>query len=587
MEVLKKDAALGSPSSVFYLLLLPTLVLWYIYWRLSRAHLYRLAGRLPGPRGLPIVGHLFDVIGPASSVFRTVIRKSAPFEHIAKMWIGPKLVVFIYDPRDVELLLSSHVYIDKASEYKFFKPWLGDGLLISTGQKWRSHRKLIAPTFHLNVLKSFIELFNENSRNVVRKLRAEDGRTFDCHDYMSEATVEILLETAMGVSKKTQDKSGFEYAMAVMRMCDILHARHRSIFLRNEFVFTLTRYYKEQGRLLNIIHGLTTKVIRSKKAAFEQGTRGSLAQCELKAAALEREREQLGGGGGRDELMAGSDDKDKEKDQEREKDKDKEKEKEKATPVAGLSYGQSAGLKDDLDVEDNDIGEKKRLAFLDLMLESAQNGALITDTEIKEQVDTIMFEGHDTTAAGSSFFLSLMGIHQDIQDRVLAELDSIFGDSQRPATFQDTLEMKYLERCLMETLRMYPPVPLIARELQEDLKLNSGNYVIPRGATVTVATVLLHRNPKVYANPNVFDPDNFLPERQANRHYYAFVPFSAGPRSCVGRKYAMLKLKILLSTILRNYRVYSDLTESDFKLQADIILKREEGFRVRLQPRTR
>jgi len=227
----------------------------------------------------------------------------------------------------------------------------------------------------------------------------------------------------MGVSKKTQDKSGFEYAMAVMRMCDILHARHRSIFLRNEFVFTLTRYYKEQGRLLNIIHGLTTKVIRSKKAAFEQGTRGSLAQCELKAAALEREREQ-NGGVDQTPSTAGSDEKDREKD------------KEKASPVAGLSYGQSAGLKDDLDVEDNDIGEKKRLAFLDLMLESAQNGALITDTEIKEQVDTIMFEGHDTTAAGSSFFLSLMGIHQDIQDRVLAELDSIFGDSQRPATFQ-------------------------------------------------------------------------------------------------------------------------------------------------------
>lgn len=330
----------------------------------------------------------------------------------------------------------------------------------------------------------------------------------------------------MGVSKKTQDKSGFEYAMAVMRMCDILHARHRSIFLRNEFIFTLTRYYKEQGRLLNIIHGLTTKVIRSKKAAFEQGTRGSLAQSELKAAALEqeereRERER--------ELRAA-----KQKEEQQEGGNEHDVPTTAATPVAGLSYGQSAGLKDDLDVEDNDIGEKKRLAFLDLMLESAQNGALITDTEIKEQVDTIMFEGHDTTAAGSSFFLSLMGIHQDIQDRVIAELDGIFGDSQRPATFQDTLEMKYLERCLMETLRMFPPVPLIARELQEDLKLNSGPYVIPRGATVTVATILLHRNRKVYDNPNVFDPDNFLPERQANRHYYAFVPFSAGPRSCVG-----------------------------------------------------
>lgn len=61
------------------------------------------------------------------------------------------------------------------------------------GHKWRQHRKLIAPTFHLNVLKSFIDLFNENSRLVVEKMRKEAGKTFDCHDYMSECTVEILL----------------------------------------------------------------------------------------------------------------------------------------------------------------------------------------------------------------------------------------------------------------------------------------------------------------------------------------------------------------------------------------------------------
>ena len=85
------------------------------------------------------------------------------------------------------------------------------------GQKWRAHRKLIAPTFHLNVLKSFIDLFNANSRSVVDRMRKEGEKEFDIHDYMSEATVEILLETAMGVSKSTQDRSGFEYAMAVMK----------------------------------------------------------------------------------------------------------------------------------------------------------------------------------------------------------------------------------------------------------------------------------------------------------------------------------------------------------------------------------
>ncbi|KAA1413306.1 cytochrome P450, partial [Nocardioides humilatus] len=143
------------------------------------------------------------------------------------------------------------------------------------------------------------------------------------------------------------------------------------------------------------------------------------------------------------------------------------------------SFGQSSGLKDDL-VVDDDVGQKKRLAFLDLLLESSQSGVAISDEEIKEQVDTIMFEGHDTTAAGSSFFLSMMGIHQDIQDKVIEELDQIFGDSDRPVTFQDTLEMKYLERCLMETLRLYPPVPIIARQVNQEITLPSNGKKIPQ-----------------------------------------------------------------------------------------------------------
>ncbi|XP_063705039.1 cytochrome P450 4g15 [Culicoides brevitarsis] len=540
---------IASPLNVFMSLLLPAVLLYYIYWRLSRRNMIKLAEKIPGPPGYPIIGNALDFLGSSHVIFKNVIEKGRDFNEVIKVWIGPKLLVFLVDPRDIELVLGSQVYIDKAPEYRFFKPWLGNGLLISTGSKWRSHRKLIAPTFHLNVLKSFIDLFNENSRLVVEKMAKEGKKTFDAHDYMSECTVEILLETAMGVSKKTQDQSGYDYAMAVMKMCDILHLRHTKIWLYADWMFNLTKHAKNQEKLLDTIHGLTKKVIRNKKDAFAKGTRGSLAQTSIKTE---------------DSKVVKN-----------------------TTVVEGLSFGQSSGLKDDLDVDDNDIGEKKRLAFLDLLLESAENGAVISDEEIKEQVDTIMFEGHDTTAAGSSFFLSMMGIHQHIQDKVQEELDQIFGDSDRPATFQDTLEMKYLERCMMETLRMYPPVPVIARQLKENLKLTSGDYEVPAGATVIIATYKLHRLEHIYPNPDTFDPDNFLPERQANRHYYAFVPFSAGPRSCVGRKYAMLKLKIILSTILRKYRIYSDLKEEDFRLQADIILKREEGFQIRMEPRKR
>ncbi|CAH0554526.1 unnamed protein product [Brassicogethes aeneus] len=526
---------------MFYYLGFLVFFLAYIYWKISRRHVERLASKIPGIPDLPIIGSTLEILNVGYSTTPTDTFKKAydyltKYGRVIKLWLGPKLVVFLTDPSDVEVILSSKVHIDKTPEYGFFKPWLGDGLLISTGEKWRAHRKLIAPTFHLNVLKGFMDVFNVNSRDVVEKLNKEVGREFDVHDYMSEITVEILLETAMGVSKQNQDQNAFDYATAVMKMCNILHLRTLKLWLRSDFIFNLSKYAKSQKKLLNTIHSLTRKVIKHKKVDYNNGIRGEVPEIV-------------------------------------EKDQTKQ-------TVDGLSHG----LRDDLD-DDDDIGEKKRMAFLDFMIDASQNQVVISDEEIKEQVDTIMFEGHDTTAAASSFFLSLMGIHQDIQDKVFQELDNIFGDSDRKCTFADTLELKYMERCIMETLRLYPPVPLIGRQINEDVKLASGDYTIPKGTSVGIGLFKLHRLEEFFPEPDKFNPDNFLPEKCANRHYYAFIPFSAGPRSCVGRKYAMLKLKVLLSTILRNFRMQSNVEEKDFVLQGDIILKRKDGFRITVETR--
>lgn len=120
------------------------------------------------------------------------LRLSEVYGNVARGFLGYNVVVFLTDPRDVELILNSNVHLTKSSEYRFFKPWLGDGLLISSGEKWRSHRKLIAPAFHQLVLKSFVGAFNRNSVRLVQRLQAEKNE-FDVHDYMSEVTVDILL----------------------------------------------------------------------------------------------------------------------------------------------------------------------------------------------------------------------------------------------------------------------------------------------------------------------------------------------------------------------------------------------------------
>lgn len=253
----------------------------------------------------------------------------------------------------------------------------------------------------------------------------------------------------------------------------------------------MTGLRKQQEKLLGIIHGLTKKVLQIKKAEFQR----NFQEGKMPSPSLNQIINDQSG--------------------------DKEVTAKKSAPVKG----KKPGLRDDLDEQDeDDIGEKRRLAFLDLMIETAHNGANLTDTNIKEQVDTIMFEGHDTTAAGSSFVLCLLGIHQDVQTRVMEEQTKIFGTSKRQATYNDTVEMKYLERVILETLRMYPPVPIIARKVNQDIQLATENYVIPAGSTVVVGTFKVHRLPEFYPNPEQFNPDNFLPERTQNRHYYSYMP---------------------------------------------------------------
>ncbi|XP_058443021.1 cytochrome P450 4g15-like [Malaya genurostris] len=538
--------ALAMPTLVLMTLLVVASGLFHV-WMQTRRYV-KLGNLIPGPRAYPLIGNANMMLGKNhDEIMRKAIELSYFYGHISRGWIGYHLVVFLTDPADIEIILNSYVHLNKASEYRFFKPWLGDGLLISSGDKWKSHRKLIAPAFHMNVLKTFVDIFNDNSLAVVDRMRKEVGKVFDVHDYMSEVTVDILLETAMGSNRTGENKEGFEYAMAVMKMCDILHLRQLRIHLRLDPIFNMTKIKREQDRLLGIIHSLTRKVVKHKKELFEK----NYAEGKLPSPSLS-------------EIIS------------------KQEPAAKSVPL----ISQGSMLTDDLDYNDeNDVGVKRRLAFLDLMIETAKLNQDLTDEEIKEEVDTIMFEGHDTTAAGSSFVLCLLGIHQDIQNRVYKELKQIFGDSNRKATFNDTLEMKYLERVIFETLRMYPPVPMIARKLTQDVRMASQNYVVPAGTTVVIGTYKLHRREDIYPNPELFNPDNFLPERTQERHYYSYIPFSAGPRSCVGRKYAMLKLKVLISTILRNYRIVSNLKETDFKLQADIILKRTDGFRIELEPR--
>ncbi|XP_070494929.1 probable cytochrome P450 4ac3 [Chironomus tepperi] len=226
--------------------------------------------------------------------------------------------------------------------------------------------------------------------------------------------------------------------------------------------------------------------------------------------------------------------------------------------------------------------KKKRAAMMDTLLQ-AQSEGLIDDEGIIEETDTFTFEGHDTTSAGMTFTLLLLAHNQDVQEKLFQEIQEVTADRDE-LTMDDLNKMNYMERVLKESLRVYPPVPYISRTITEDFEHDGALY--PKGSYVQILIYDIHRDPEYFPDPERFDPDRFLPENCENRHNYAFVGFSAGMRNCIGQRFAMLELKIMLAHVIKNFKVLPVTKREDLVFKADLVLRTVDPVKMKFLLRT-
>lgn len=166
------------------------------------------------------------------------------------------------------------------------------------------------------------------------------------------------------------------------------------------------------------------------------------------------------------------------------------------------------------------------------------------------QVFVFLVAGFDTSSTAMSFALFELAKNPDIQLKLQRDIDDTLERHNNEWTYECVQDMKYLEQVFDETLRKYPSVPFLLRVTSRDYKIPGTDIILDKGTSVNINTLGLHRNPKYYPNPEVFDPDRFSAEGKQNRIPFTYLPFGDGPRNCVGMRYGLLQSKIGLASIL-------------------------------------
>lgn len=210
-----------------------------------------------------------------------------------------------------------------------------------------------------------------------------------------------------------------------------------------------------------------------------------------------------------------------------------------------------------------------------------EDGTGMDEKQIRDEVVTLLLAGHETSANALLWTFEQLAQHPDVEARLLEELTRELGGA--PATSADLARLPYLKQVVQETMRVRPPVWAIARRSHQDEVMQG--YRVPAGAYLMIMPYMLHRHRDFWPDPLRFDPERFNPKRTENRHSYCYLPFAAGPRTCIGAGMAMLEIQLVLASVLPRFKVVP-VPGHPLEPAAKVTLKPKYGMPVTLAPRS-
>ncbi|NXM75189.1 CP4F4 protein, partial [Serilophus lunatus] len=217
--------------------------------------------------------------------------------------------------------------------------------------------------------------------------------------------------------------------------------------------------------------------------------------------------------------------------------------------------------------------------FIDLLLLAKdEDGNTLSDEDIAAEADTFMFEGHDTTASGLAWLFYNLAGHPEYQERCRQEVRELLaGRDTEDIEWEDLSRLPFTTMCIKESLRLHPSVTAVSRRCTEDVALRDGR-VIPQGVICLMSIYGTHHNPHLWPDPEIYNPLRFSPENSKGRSPSSFIPFSAGPRNCIGQSFAMAEMKVVAALTLSRFMLRRDTARPEPRRKPELILRAEDGL---------
>jgi cytochrome P450 len=223
-----------------------------------------------------------------------------------------------------------------------------------------------------------------------------------------------------------------------------------------------------------------------------------------------------------------------------------------------------------------------RMDVLSLLLDVRDEaGEGFSDREVRDQLMTLMFAGHDTSTSTLTFMMHELARHPDVLERLQEEQDQVLGGAT-PSIDQLESELPYLDMVLDEVLRLYPPAWIGPRRAVRDFEF--GGYSVPNGAYVNYSSWASHRIPEVFPEPEAFIPERFTRERKAALPRGAYIPFGGGQRVCIGKRFGQTEVKLVATMLLQRLRLEAQPGRTMTVRQMPT-LSPKGGLKMRVRPR--